>query len=596
MTSKHKKGGKRTTRKKDSWGPFAAAVLAFLIVFHIVNNYIVLRQDTVFFQGELETAYRNTVGFLEGLSNERLFEMIDSVYRDTSDHYPSLFVGTAALLLALFGYSRDVAVMGNAPFIAVLLISTYLLGKMLFNRETGLIAAILVSFFPGLISISRTYRADLALAAMVTLSVLFLAIAEHRSKREGILLGLILGLTALTKPTSALFLVVPALLFIGKPLLESARAGKSGNIKRLVLNISLIVAVTTLIAGPWYAIHSGRNIGSHRETLPKSLFALEFKGLGSFLSDFLEVNPLMLLSLHTLKAGTLLFAIGIVYLLRRQMKHKALLLGWIVLPYIFFLTFEYVEWFWLPRHLIPILPAVALVMAIPLARGPRWLSGRIPRLAKSGIITVILLLLTIEIPLFLAITYAGSGTLESPFGNEEIGRERIYRTSNLGILSPYDIGFDIEEISDMLEEEWSSQESAPGVFFLNPDGFVTSDGLLSEMQLRNLQANVDFTESNCFPAWHDAQSENKQTCEEIFDSSDYAVIEPIRYDEMGFEGMEDAYSKVVCPTVDYIERSLGSYEVLMVLDSRISYTSPYEVRHPCFDWLNESIWILKKNE
>lgn len=590
-------GRKQQQKGCDRWSYFAWGVLAFLITFHIVNNYIVLKLDTIYFVEDPAELYHGTVVFLEGLSKENVLEKISSFYTDFHFGYPPFFQSVSALSLAICGYSHDTAVMANAPFLAVLLISTYLLGKELFDRETGLLAAILLSFFPIVFSMSRLYRVDFALTAMVALTMLFVVRSRHMTlRKESLLAGLLLGLTALTNPSFVLFLIGPVIILIAVPVFKHIRAAERGATTPILLNIVLAVLIAALIACPWYASHAKTYLDVQREILPVSPFGPTPKQTGQIMSDIKLHSPAWLLGTLILKPAAWLFGIGLLYLLFKYRRQRAPLLSWILVPYPFFMAVDFAHSIWLARHFVPVLPAVALVIALLIRQSVLWLSKRFLQIPKRSILAIIFLILVIEIPLFLAITYVGSGTLEEPFGKEKVGKERIFRTYNLGRTSPYRGTFELEEVTTRLGHEWASHNEAPDVFFLNPEGII-SKALLSEMRVRQIRGEFNFREQNCYSAWYPEDGEESDTsCEDIFDTSDYAIIEANRYDELAFENEEKTYSQKIAPLSEHMKRSLANRAVLLTLAPHLDYTDPHDVHHPCFDWLNESLWILRKNE
>jgi len=115
----------------------------------------------------------------------------------------------------VFGVSTDVALMSNAVFIVMLLFSVYGIGKRMYSRGTGLLAAFLVSMYPVLFGISRLSYVDYALTAMVALIIYFLVRTEgFVRRRHSVFLGLSLGLGALTK--------WPVMAFVAAPILYVA--------------------------------------------------------------------------------------------------------------------------------------------------------------------------------------------------------------------------------------------------------------------------------------------------------------------------------------------------------------------------------------
>ena len=82
----------------------------------------------------------------------------------------------------------------------------YLMGKSIFNRERGLLAAVMLTFEPFYIGITRIIHLDGILTFFFTLTLYFFWLGITQQKKKYIVLsGISLGLTALTK-SPAIFL------------------------------------------------------------------------------------------------------------------------------------------------------------------------------------------------------------------------------------------------------------------------------------------------------------------------------------------------------------------------------------------------------
>ncbi|MBN1134934.1 MAG: SGNH/GDSL hydrolase family protein, partial [Anaerolineae bacterium] len=126
-----------------------------------------------------------------------------------------LFPASATIMYRLFGRDPDVAAMVNILYLAVALAAAYGIGRRWRGPALGLIAVALLALFPMYYSMSRYFYIEFALAAMTTLTV-YLLLTTDGFKRRGasLLFGLSLGLTLLTKRTSALFVAGPILAVI----------------------------------------------------------------------------------------------------------------------------------------------------------------------------------------------------------------------------------------------------------------------------------------------------------------------------------------------------------------------------------------------
>ncbi len=74
-----------------------------------------------------------------------------------SNYYPPFFHLSSVPLYFLFGFSEDVAIATNLIFYAVLVFSVFKIGEHFGDKETGILAAILVSFYPLLLILQREY-------------------------------------------------------------------------------------------------------------------------------------------------------------------------------------------------------------------------------------------------------------------------------------------------------------------------------------------------------------------------------------------------------------------------------------------------------
>lgn len=194
-----------------------------LVAFQLVNNWIfVFTQVTILGWDRPAHLTRTLIynDMLQQVNLRSLFEVLT-----WSWNRPPLAHLTTVPLYRLFGVSTDVALMGNAVYVAILLLSVYGIGRRMYNAQIGLLAAFLVSTYPILFSISRMPYVDYAVTAMVALCIyLLVACAGFRHRGYSLLLGLVIGLGILTK--------WPFIAFSGGPLLYVAtRSGSVSDVK-----------------------------------------------------------------------------------------------------------------------------------------------------------------------------------------------------------------------------------------------------------------------------------------------------------------------------------------------------------------------------
>ncbi|MFH0838901.1 MAG: glycosyltransferase family 39 protein [Candidatus Omnitrophota bacterium] len=117
------------------------------------------------------------------------------------------------------GIDKNILPLGNMLFFAILIFSTYGIGKYLSgSQEAGVLAAVLVSFFPSVTGLSRVLRVEFALAAFVALTFyLMLRICAYKGYKAwifSVLAGLAIGLGALTKSAFFIFFCSMIIYFI----------------------------------------------------------------------------------------------------------------------------------------------------------------------------------------------------------------------------------------------------------------------------------------------------------------------------------------------------------------------------------------------
>ncbi len=197
-------------RPQSVFGRHALAWLAVLWAIHTgmnllwrVTNVVVLGWDQ---PGHLVRA----------LEYFRLLQpfSLEGVLNALTNHsfYPPLFHISAAAFFAVFGVSADSGAMANAVYLAILLGSVYGIGRSLYDADTGLLAACLVSLFPIVFNMSRFTYVDFAMMALTALSVwLLLRSDRFQQRRWAYLLGVALGLGLLAKWVFVVFAGIPCL-------------------------------------------------------------------------------------------------------------------------------------------------------------------------------------------------------------------------------------------------------------------------------------------------------------------------------------------------------------------------------------------------
>jgi 4-amino-4-deoxy-L-arabinose transferase-like glycosyltransferase len=287
--------------------------------------------------------------------------------------YPPLMYWVTDVFYAAFG-STDlwVAILSNAVFIAILVFSTYGIGKTLWSRRVGLLAALVVVTTPLFVTQFHEYMLDAPLSAMVAAALYFLIRSSNfASRRQSLLFGAACGGGLLIKWTFPFFVVLPVIVCIVTAL-DAAR--RTRVVDRLV-NIVGAGVITVAISALWYVpnyspfradIHSSTGIpASVQGDPPVGSLSSALWYLWSLLNNELYLIPF------------LFFAVGVVYLFVKDKaaSKNALLILSVIGSYIALSAIELKDF----RYTMPMISAIAVIATSWLEflrpRVRQWLSG-----------------------------------------------------------------------------------------------------------------------------------------------------------------------------------------------------------------------------
>ena len=192
--------------------------------------------------------------------------------------YGPLFPFSGGLAVFLAGNSTTALTMMNLPFLAVLIICTYLIGCAFHSRVAGLLAALLVIAYPLVLLFSREFMLEVPMLAMTAAAAYFLIAADRfRYTAATILFGVTLGLGALTKFTLLTFLAGPGVYVFACLLTDIARRRiDSPTALRRLAGLAGTLVLALAIAAVWYwpnrtdfldALNSVRSVDTTRQPL-----------------------------------------------------------------------------------------------------------------------------------------------------------------------------------------------------------------------------------------------------------------------------------------------------------------------------------------
>ena len=257
-----------TERQRTKWLARLAPwlLIGAIVIFYAIANWQWLAENVTSTGWDKPRHLARSLYYNQLLSQPSIQSLFTVVVGDPVR--TPLFPASATIMYQLFGRDPDVAAMVNILYLAVALAATYGIGRRWQSAGAspvrgpllGLIAVALLAVFPMYYSMSRYFYLEFALAAMVTLTV-YLLLATGGFKRRGvsILFGLSLGLTLLTKRTSAVFLIGPVLavilIFGLLPLLwkQLRRISELRHTwRRLLRNVALALLIGLVPAAIWY--------------------------------------------------------------------------------------------------------------------------------------------------------------------------------------------------------------------------------------------------------------------------------------------------------------------------------------------------------
>lgn len=236
---------KQLWRRLPTW-VFPALILA-LVVFVAVCNLIWTTTDLRPPHWDMGRHLWTSLFYLNSFKQGHYFGLITE-YR----YYPPFVYWVTVPFYLVIGLSDRVAILSNIFFIGVLAFSTYGLGKELWSRRVGLLAAITVLGFPMLVSQFKEYQVDAPLTAIVALALyLLIKTKEFSDRRFSVILGVAIGFGMLTKWTFLFPLFLPLLYAVGLGLYRAYKKRDWA----VVGNIAFVAIIAYAIAGVWYVIN-----------------------------------------------------------------------------------------------------------------------------------------------------------------------------------------------------------------------------------------------------------------------------------------------------------------------------------------------------
>jgi len=302
------------------------------------------------FYGARETLH-SQAGLLD-----KLIDINALIGRQTSLYGSPLFYSVGLTINLVFGHSALVTrLLSGMFYLSILIISVFLIGRRMKGDGAGLLAALVISFSSGIFGSSRMYGPDLALTALVSLSILLLLLTDNlASGRYSLIFGFIAGITLAMKAQGALFICGPFAYvlyaaFIARPQFTARKSA----------HLLLIAVIACLISAFFYCqpiLLISHFISFIRNNMiVPSVTEAKFLSLRWFLFYPGVIKDSISLPL------TVLFIICLLMMIRKGLKNGLMLFFlWIAVPYLLLSTLSLKD----ESYFFPALPAVALIIAI----------------------------------------------------------------------------------------------------------------------------------------------------------------------------------------------------------------------------------------
>ena len=346
---------KNERNKKKSY----LILLIVLICFHLINNLLFLKEHPLP-EGKDSYAHCNTfINFsqIAKTGAAHPFYMQDKGFLYNlifiSFDYPPLFYFVAYLLNVFLSIiSINAALFTSSLFLVILLMSVYKIGLRT-NENIGILAAFICSFYPIIHQFSRYFSLELAVCAMVALTIwMLIATRLFENRFFSICLGISLGLGMLTKQTFIIYIIGPYLFYIVKSLngANKSRCNRKSKIKNILISV-VIGSVCSFVFYWNYLIY-------------ESVFCrADFMGAVDSNNIFSMAHLLYYPFSLRKTIGTffvIAFLAGFINLRIQKKGDILILIIWLLSPIVFlsFFTLKYAE------YTIPVLPAAALITSV----------------------------------------------------------------------------------------------------------------------------------------------------------------------------------------------------------------------------------------
>ncbi|MDP8234618.1 MAG: glycosyltransferase family 39 protein [Candidatus Saelkia tenebricola] len=335
--------------------------LAVLIVVIAILHFIFLKQDELYPVHDEYRSFSASIQYFHALKSDPS----DFFKKIRSNVIPPLQRLLPVPFYVLFGENTDVMAGVNFLWVIMLVISTYLLGRKLLTPIYGLIAVIILLGFPGIIGFSRACHHSVALTAVVVLSHYLLISSRFFEDKKYTLFWAIINIIGFLIHPYFIFFVIPGVFFYILNIKRSSPAYRNFFIAcLLMIIIPAIWCLAVLIDKPareLFFSYLSRCVQSENLGSQFSKFIYEIK---TFLIPYYGVLYLQISTCYYW-VGLISILYAFMEIIRFKKKELICIFLWVVISF-FILIFHPAVL--LPKHTIPLLPGVAILITYAIGK------------------------------------------------------------------------------------------------------------------------------------------------------------------------------------------------------------------------------------
>jgi 4-amino-4-deoxy-L-arabinose transferase-like glycosyltransferase len=285
---------------------------------------------------------------------------------------PPLLMWLMSLSYQVFGVNNFAARLWIPVFATLSFVLVYFLGKKFYNRQVGVLSAIVLGTFTTFFAFARHAMTDVPLIFFMLASMYFLLLSENTKNtyRYAALSGLFFGLALMTKQISALLIPLIVIIYL---------AATKRSLRFLITKrFAVFLGVALLILAPWLVYMNFRfGFNFWNCYFMYAVFTRTVSPIEGHVGGFLYYFNYMATSENLVWVILLPFAVGLCAYnaVIKRLKGDALILTWMATVLIVFTIAQTKIYY----YILPAYPAFAIAISSFLYQ----LSKKIPLFAQS---------------------------------------------------------------------------------------------------------------------------------------------------------------------------------------------------------------------